>query len=268
MGAYLRDNDSRLDPTGCLDLRNKLMTLYRRSVSRWRSDLYRIIVGEDILGIGPNALIPMGASDKVERFTAYARASVGRSFDLRSDVSVLMHKVYSRGFLAAYSEESREVIPPNSRASSLYVTQLLNDALAVSEATLQQMVHAVSIGVTNSSKPGAIYSRVFKILRKLTFQRLIISGQTLITQAFNHGKLDAYSELGVKEVGIRAEHVPAKSIMDARSDGRMVKFKTAGDEFVCGICEDLEDETYTIDEARGVIPVHPNCRCEFVRIEA
>jgi hypothetical protein len=267
MGALLLDS-SRLDPTGCLDLRNKLMTLYRRSVSRWRSDLYRIIVGEDILGIGPNALIPMAASEKVERFTAYARASVNRSFDLRSDVSGLMHKVYSRGFLAAYGEESREAIPPSSRASSLYVTQLLNDTLAVSEATLQQMVHAVSIGVTNSSKPGVIYSKVFKVLRKLTLQRLVISGQTFITQAFNHGKLDAYSELGVNEVGIRAEHMPVRPIMDARSSDREVRFRTVGDEFVCGICEDLEDKTYTINEARGVIPVHPNCRCEFVRVEA
>lgn len=34
---------------------------------------------------------------------------------------------------------------------------------------------------------------------------------------------------------------------------------TAGDERVCPICESLDGKIYTIEEARGVIPVHPNC---------
>lgn len=259
--------ESRLDPTGCMDLRRKLMTLHRIAVSRWRSDLHHLIVGEDVLGIGRNSLIPMEPSERVERFTAYARSSVARSFDLRVGVSRLMDKAYSRGFLKAYGEEKRE-IPATShpRASSLYVTQFLNDVVAITEATLQQIVRSISVGVVSSQAPGKVYRAALVTLRKIPLQRLTISGQTLITQAFNHGRLDAYSELGVEKVGVRAEHMPGKPVLDARTD-RLVALQTAGDDHVCSICEDLEGEEYTIEEARGVIPVHPNCRCIFVRVE-
>jgi hypothetical protein len=40
---------------------------------------------------------------------------------------------------------------------------------------------------------------------------------------------------------------------------------TAGDDRVCQNCQDIaEDGPYEIDEARGLIPAHPNCRCAFV----
>lgn len=43
-----------------------------------------------------------------------------------------------------------------------------------------------------------------------------------------------------------------------------VNVVTAGDDDVCPICEDIEgDNPYTIDEARSLIPAHPDCRCTF-----
>lgn len=42
-----------------------------------------------------------------------------------------------------------------------------------------------------------------------------------------------------------------------------MEFTTAGDGKVCPLCVPLEGQIYTIEEARGVIPVHPNCRCRW-----
>jgi ADP-ribose pyrophosphatase YjhB (NUDIX family) len=40
---------------------------------------------------------------------------------------------------------------------------------------------------------------------------------------------------------------------------------TAGDNDVCIVCEDISDEgPYDLDEAEGLIPAHPWCRCAFV----
>jgi hypothetical protein len=54
----------------------------------------------------------------------------------------------------------------------------------------------------------------------------------------------------------------------ARRRGRsadLVEVLTAGDDDVCPICEAIaENNPYTIAEARGLIPAHPNCRCAFV----
>jgi hypothetical protein len=50
----------------------------------------------------------------------------------------------------------------------------------------------------------------------------------------------------------------------AGSNARMVTILTAGDDRVCDECDSLEGLTFTIEEARRLIPVHPNCRCVFV----
>lgn len=41
----------------------------------------------------------------------------------------------------------------------------------------------------------------------------------------------------------------------------MVAWATAGDELVCPQCEALEDQIFTLETARGMLPLHPNCRC-------
>lgn len=42
---------------------------------------------------------------------------------------------------------------------------------------------------------------------------------------------------------------------------------TAEDDDVCPICEDIADSgPYTLAEARGLIPAHPHCRCQFVPV--
>lgn len=50
-----------------------------------------------------------------------------------------------------------------------------------------------------------------------------------------------------------------------RFKAKLWEVRTAGDELVCPVCEDIESGgPYTIDEARSLIPAHPNCRCAFV----
>jgi SPP1 gp7 family putative phage head morphogenesis protein len=52
--------------------------------------------------------------------------------------------------------------------------------------------------------------------------------------------------MGIKEVGV------------------MVEWSTAGDDRVCEECESMEGKIMDIDDAHGMIPVHPNCRCAFI----
>ena len=45
----------------------------------------------------------------------------------------------------------------------------------------------------------------------------------------------------------------------------LVNVLTAGDDRVCQDCEDIAaDGPYELDEARALIPAHPNCRCAFI----
>ena len=108
-------------------------------------------------------------------------------------------------------------------------------------------------------------------------------------------------QAGVRRVAVVPEHVPRRLATDAARrtpqvrDPRSGQFRpyqerpsetqvsrafrrerrlaelhqvsvlTAGDDRVCSICEDIAEEgPYDIDQARGLIPAHPNCRCAFV----
>jgi SPP1 gp7 family putative phage head morphogenesis protein len=73
--------------------------------------------------------------------------------------------------------------------------------------------------------------------------------RTEIISAHAEASLNSYEEAGLEGVNVKAEVL------------------TAGDDRVCEICADLEDGgPYSMDEARGLIPAHPNCRCVLTPI--
>jgi SPP1 gp7 family putative phage head morphogenesis protein len=59
----------------------------------------------------------------------------------------------------------------------------------------------------------------------------------------NEGKLAGYRQIGVV---------------------KYVIFWTAMDENVCSVCDSLHGRKFTVDEASGLIPIHPRCRCTFL----
>jgi len=80
----------------------------------------------------------------------------------------------------------------------------------------------------------------FSRSRAMTFAR------TEIINAHAEGQLDAFGKLGIEELGVMAE------------------WSTAGDDRVCERCFGMEGQTFDIKEARGLIPLHPNCRCSWI----
>ena len=59
-----------------------------------------------------------------------------------------------------------------------------------------------------------------------------------------------------------AKQIPARLLAIG---AEYVNTLTAGDDLVCQVCEDISEEgPYSLDEAQGLLPAHPNCRCAFV----
>lgn len=48
----------------------------------------------------------------------------------------------------------------------------------------------------------------------------------------------------------------------------LVKIVSSGDNLVCERCQDLEGTVHSIEEARLLIPAHPNCRCNVISARA
>jgi len=81
-------------------------------------------------------------------------------------------------------------------------------------------------------------------------RRAKMLARTEIIRAHAEGTLQEFKNFGVAGVKVRAE------------------FVTAGDDRVCAECEALEAEIFTIEEARGIIPVHPSCFKKYTLIKA
>jgi SPP1 gp7 family putative phage head morphogenesis protein len=69
--------------------------------------------------------------------------------------------------------------------------------------------------------------------------------RTEVSRAFAEGRLTGYKQTGVVQ---------------------QVEFLITPDERLCPECEQLSGERYSLDDAEGVIPVHPNCRCTWIPI--
>lgn len=74
-------------------------------------------------------------------------------------------------------------------------------------------------------------------------RRAVLLARTEIIRAYAEATLQEFRNWGVEGVTALAE------------------FQTAGDDRVCPICSSLQGRVYTLEEASGVIPVHPLCRC-------
>jgi SPP1 gp7 family putative phage head morphogenesis protein len=67
---------------------------------------------------------------------------------------------------------------------------------------------------------------------------------SLCLSAYEEGSLDVYEE--------------------NRDVVKRVQFLTAFDELVCPDCGSMNGVEFEIDEARGILPLHPWCRCTWV----
>ena len=95
-----------------------------------------------------------------------------------------------------------------------------------------------------TAKPHYVIVDAIGVTRARTLAR------SEMTAAYAEAQLNTYEELGIEGVEVEAE------------------FATAGDDVVCPECEELEGKIYSIEESRGVIPVHPNCRCAWIPVVA
>jgi len=111
-------------------------------------------------------------------------------------------------------------------------------ALAVSRYRTAQMelAEAKKISLLRAKKRARRYAE--KLYRK----RLLMIARTETAIAQSQGSLLSYKGIGVERVRFYAAHG------------------------ACEICASMDGSIYTIHQAFGIIPVHPNCRCDWLSI--
>jgi SPP1 gp7 family putative phage head morphogenesis protein len=106
---------------------------------------------------------------------------------------------------------------------------------------------AIADGLTAGDNPRSLGKRISDSM-KLDRSRATTIVRTEIIRTNAEAQLNTFERFGVKGVQLEAEWI------------------TAEDDRVCPDCEDMNNKVFSIEEARGLIPLHPNCRCNWLPV--
>lgn len=118
----------------------------------------------------------------------------------------------------------------------------------VTDVMDKRMTRTLTDGLVEGKSPRQIAADLNRDVDGIGRARAETIARTELIRAHAEGQLLAMEKLGVKEVGVQVEWL------------------TAGDDRVCPDCSDMEGSIFSIDDAKGMIPMHPGCRCAFIPV--
>lgn len=276
----LRTHAARKDPTHTTAIRVAFEQDVNARFTKLRRQVRAAILSRDVLGLRTNDTLPgHGAFDfprdssKVAAFSKWLSEESSRdvlgveygtsvaSASASAWSNVYITSAYQRGLSQAASElrgagvsvspnwvSSAFLRPMHAERVGLIYTRTYEDLTNVTTEMADQMRAVLALGIAEGRSPLDIADRLTDRIDAIGRSRARTVARTEVISAHAQASLAAYREAGVEGVGVRAE------------------WQTAGDDAVCPECEDMEGQTFTIDEADGMIPLHPNCRCAYVPV--
>lgn len=205
-------------------------------------------INDDILEANPVTGEPKGQKPWLYKYidSAYKKGALRSYFDL--------HKP-TLGKKQAFYEGTREQFLASAFGRGertdklrLLYARTYEDLKGVTSAMATQMSRTLADGMAHGKGPMAIARTMSNSITGITKKRARVIARTETINAHAEGQLDGLEDLGVTEVSAEVE------------------FLDSGDNGVCPKCKALNGRKYSIAKARGVIPVHPNCRCAWIGI--
>ena len=272
----------RTDPTRTTMLRRKFMLEMRKRFDKIGKAITELIVDNDALGIAPVKVVILNASPQIWKYQTNPQKLTSFKLWLQNMINTNILAVSSpkipgqpwtsdyvwashrQGLLRAYTDANKPslIIAPEfaagsqsqflmtafSRPQTMQSLQMLYtgtfDSLKGITATMDvQMSRVLSLGLVQGDHPYAI-ARELKNTLGITKARSQMIARTEIIRAHAEGELDAFETLGVEKITAEVEW--SVSTLNP-----------------CPECEEMDGKTFTIEEARGLIPLHPNCKCSW-----
>ncbi len=265
------------DPTNTGSLQRAFGRAVRTRLLALGQEIIKKIVTEDALGHQNSLSFMLNAQDwkyhnnpqKLEAFRLWLQARIDAgllSVDTDGEpwTATFIDSAYKRGVNRAFIDARKKKLagmalegaksfflegsPERLQKVKMLSLRALELLRGMSLAMGSQLNVILADGLANGQSPRAIAREMVKKVG-LTYSRALTIARTEIIHAHAEGQLDSFQELGVEGVGIMAE------------------WSTAGDDKVCSLCATREGEVLTIEDARGLIPLHPNCRCAWIPAE-
>ena len=274
-----------VDPTKTTTVRRQFLAEVTRRFRELSRRIREVIVEQDGFGLtnpDPN-VIPLRAnrgqfefirsSEKIEAFLRWLQAAQasaileiipGRPITRSGQVAwadKYIETAYQRGIADAGRKlRGAGVIvddgwirnafnrPIHADRLGLIFTRVFNELKGITEAMDQRISRTLAIGIGEGLGAQAIARELADEVSKIGITRAKVLARTEVIAAHAEATLNSFEEAGVDGVEVESE------------------FATAGDSKVCPQCQGLEGRRFTLSEARGIIPVHPNCRCAWLPV--
>lgn len=281
---------AQTDPTRSIALRNAYRSAMRGHFGKLKTAIRDLVVKQDVFGlkaqkplnldgilqlnVDPSEWRFLTNRQKVNEFNQWLQEQMDEGVlfttnggDHSGDLYV--QSAYKKGLVKSYIEtnklkaiemddiflDSKDAFirssfgaPETASKLELLYTRAYESLKGVTAQMSSDMSRILTDGLVSGQNPRTIAKTMTDRIDRLTRTRAETIARTEVIHAHAEGQLDAFGRLGIETVGAEVE------------------FSTAGDDRVCPICASLEGTEYTLDEARGIIPVHPNCRCAWLPI--
>jgi SPP1 gp7 family putative phage head morphogenesis protein len=152
---------------------------------------------------------------------------------------------FYKGSLNQFLTDSFSAPEIREKVQMLY-TRAFEGMQGITAQMSSQLSTILGDGLANGENPNAIARKIRDSIGAIDIKRARVIARTEIIRAHAEGQLSSFERLGVKDLGVLAE------------------WSTAGDDKVCEYCSGNEGKTFTVEEARGLIPWHPSCRCCWI----
>lgn len=282
-------NPLRIDPTRSITLRTRFAAQVRKGFARLRLALHNLVVKEDEFGLVPLSHEPVirnslsvnagrwrfnTSAEKLKQFRLWLDAQL-KSLIVGATEQQLWEKYVQEGFrkgaARAFDDanKSKKVLAAGKKQLDFYAgtrDQFLKSSFAqpvsVDKVKLLasrsfdemegmtgdmtvRMTRALADGLVQGKSPRDIADDLDDAI-EIGQARALTIARTEIIRAHAEGQLQALDDLGVEEVGVAVE------------------WSTTGDDRVCELCQPLEGVVLKLEEATGMLPRHPNCRCAWI----
>lgn len=271
----------RSDPTRLAGLRRTFQADLKRRYASLKLRILHVVVTLDTFGLEDvtrNADVGNMRQawrfetndNKVKRYRAWLRTQMDSTLAGDKLIQSYIDQAYRKGVSRAYEDKNKgrrvkrdkESLAYQRGSKDQFTRTLLSREVTVQKvkllagrtfADLEDVNSRMATKISRVLIDGLVTKKTVKQIARamvdevdIEMERALTIARTELTRAHAEGQLDSLEELGETEVGAEVEYI------------------TAGDNRVCPLCSDLEGQLLPLDEARGIIPQHPNCRCAWM----
>ena len=278
---------ARIDPSRTQALRTRFVADLSRRFDQVKRDVWALVVTDDAFGLAEpvqNVVANAGqwkfntSAQKLELFKKWLAVKMAERLkvneqDLKADQAweLYVQQAYQKGAGRAFDDakkheytaveeksvqdfyrgkrsqfiESSFANPQSVEKVKLLAGRIMSDLKGVSEAMGAAMTRTLVDGFARGESPRVIGRQLAKDVDGIGKNRAATIARTEIIRAHAEGQLDALKSMGMDKVGVLVEWSVSHS-------------------GVCPLCQAMDGTLFKIDDAHGMIPKHPNCRCAFI----